>query len=107
MGVRKYLSEVLTKGRVIVHRGHAKTELFRMASNSSMRTSLNHKLVWRYRSIRNPCVNANHKSTGISIEPASPIVDVPDAQPIAPEYNDEIYLCYRFLAFERYGWKCA
>jgi hypothetical protein len=37
----------------------------------------------------------------------NPIVTVPAVLPIAPKYDDEIYLSNRIQAFERDGWKCT
>jgi hypothetical protein len=34
-------------------------------------------------------------------------VDAPDVRWLTPEYNDEIYLSNRILAFERDEWKCT
>jgi hypothetical protein len=68
---------------------------------------LNHEAVWKYRSIRNPYINPNIIVTNISETDDNPILDVPEVQPIAPEYNDEIYLSNRLLAFERDEWKCT
>ena len=107
VGIRRYLSDVHRNGRVVIQRGSVKAELFRMSSNKSMHTSLNHKLIWKYRSIRNPYINAASTATSLSEIQDNPILDVPNVQPIAPEYNDEIYLSNRVLAFERDGWKCT
>jgi RNA-directed DNA polymerase len=107
ISVRRYLKEVLRDGNVVLQRGSVKAELYRMTSNKSMRTSLNPKLVWKYRSIRNPYINPTSTVTSISATQVNPILDVPDVRPIAPKYNDEIYLTNRILAFERDGWRCT
>jgi len=60
IGIQKCLSDVLRNGSVVIQRGPVRAELFRMNSNKSMHTSLNHKLVWKYRSIRNPYISQNH-----------------------------------------------
>ena len=77
------------------------------SNNKSMHTSLNHKLVWKYRSIGNPYVRPSIVVTNILDTDENPITDVPDALPIVAPYNDEIYLSNRILAFERDGWKCT
>ena len=107
MSVRRYLSEVLRDGKVVLQRATQEVELFRMSSNKSMHTSMNHTLVWKYRSIRNPYIKATSAVTSVSKIQDNPILDVPEVQPIAHEYNDEIYLSNRLLAFERDGWKCT
>ena len=106
ISVQKCISDVLRNGSIVIQRGPVKAELFRMGSNKSMHTSLNHRLVWKYRSISNPYIRQDHTAISISEENDDPIVDVPNVHPIAPEY-DEIYLSNRFLAFERDGWKCT
>jgi 5-methylcytosine-specific restriction endonuclease McrA len=78
-----------------------------MTSNKSMRTSLNPKLVWKYRSITNPYINSYSSITSASNERDDPVADIPNTLPIAPEYRDEIYLSNRIMAFERDGWKCT
>ena len=75
-----------------------------MTSNRSWHATFNHKLVWKYRSIRNPYIQQDY-TTSISDE-NDPIVDVPNVQPIPPPYN-EVYLSNRLRAFERDGWKCT
>ena len=107
ISIRKYLAEVLRDGKVVLQRGSVKAELYRMMSNKSMRTSLNPKLVWKYRSIRNPYITPSIIITNALDTDENPITDVPDVQPIAQPYNDEIYLSNRLLAFERDGWKCT
>jgi group II intron reverse transcriptase/maturase len=107
VGVRRYLSAVHRNGRVVIQRGSARAELFRMTSNKSMRTSLNHTLIWKYKSIGNPYINSNTMVTSVRQVDDNPIVNVPDVLPIAPKYDDEIYLSNRILAFERDGWKCT
>ena len=106
VGTRKYLATVLATGRVVFRRGLVKAELFRMASTRSMHTARNHQLAWRYRSIRNPYVSPSTIVTSGTQVDANPIIDVPDIQPVNPQYN-EIYLSNRILAFERDGWKCT
>lgn len=106
VSARKYYSEVLKNNKVVLWRSGIKAELFQMTSNKSMHTSLNHKLVWKYRSIRNPYVNSNTPVTSVLNERDDPIIDTPNILPIKPEY-DEIYLSNRLLAFERDGWKCT
>ena len=106
VGTRKYLATVLATGRVVFRRGLVKAELFRMASTRSMHTARNHQLAWRYRSIRNPYVGPGTIVTSVTQVDANPIIDVPDIQPVNPQYN-EIYLSNRLLAFERDGWKCT
>ena len=105
IGIRKYLSTVQATGRVVIRRGSLQVELFRMASNKSMHTSLNHQSVWKYRSIKNPYINATNPVTNIPEVHDNLLPDVPEVQPIAPDY-DEVYLSNRLLAFERDGWKC-
>lgn len=105
MGVRQYLSEVYVEGKIVIRRGTAKAELFRMTSNRSMHTSTNGNLIWKYRAIRNPYLKGNF-STNVADED-NPIVGVPDVHPIASEYDSEIYLNNRITAFERDGWKCT
>jgi group II intron reverse transcriptase/maturase len=107
MGIREYLSKVLATGRVVIRRGSVKAELFRMSSNKSMHTSLNHKLVWNYRSIGNPYIKAMTPVTSALEAQDNPILDIQVVQPLAPEYDNEIYLTNRLLAFERDGWKCT
>ncbi len=107
VGVRRYLSEVCANGGVVLKRGPVKAELFRMSSLRSTHSTLNHRLVWKYRSIKNPYISENHTATGISEANDDPIVDALDIQPIEPEYNDEIYLLNRLRAFERDGWMCT
>jgi RNA-directed DNA polymerase len=106
MGIREYLSEVLRGGRVVLWRSGARAELYRMSSNKSTHTSLNSKLVWKYRSIRNPYINPSAAVTKVIQADVNPITDVPDVQTVNPKY-DEIYLLNRLLAFERDGWKCT
>ena len=105
INVGKYLSDVCKNGRVVIRRGDVAVELFRMTSNRSMHTAKNPKLVWKYRAISNPYISRNH-ATSIS-EESNPIVNVPDVRWLTPEYNDEIYLSNRILAFERDGWRCT
>jgi RNA-directed DNA polymerase len=107
ISVRRYLKEVLRDGNVVLERGSVKAELYRMTSNKSMRTSLNPKLVWKYRSIRNPYINSFSSITSVSNERDDPVGDIPNILPIRPAYRDEIYLTNRILAFERDGWKCT
>jgi hypothetical protein len=102
---RKYLSEVQKTGRVAIQTGSVRTELYKMASNKSMRSSLNHQLVWRYRAIGNPYISGTH-ATSVS-EENNPLIEMPNVQPLPPEYGDEVYLSNRILAFERDGWKCT
>ena len=78
-----------------------------MTSNKSMHTALNPKLVWKYRSIRNPYITPSIIVTSTLDTDENPIIDVPDSLPITTPYNDEIYLSNRILAFERDGWKCT
>jgi hypothetical protein len=105
MGVRKYLSQVVRNGRVAIPRGHGWAELYRMASNRSMHTPMNHKLVWKYRAITNPYIRREYNTTVENEESA--FTDVPDVQPIPARYNDGIYSGNRLLALERDGWKCT
>ncbi|HEV2226038.1 MAG TPA: group II intron reverse transcriptase/maturase, partial [Nitrososphaerales archaeon] len=107
MGVREYLSKVRKGSRVVLWRGDAKVELYRMSSNKSTHSSLNSKLVWKYRSIRNPYIKPNGIVTNALDTDENPIIDMPDALPILAPYDDENYLVNRFLAFERDGWKCT
>jgi hypothetical protein len=59
-----------------------------------------HKLVWKYRAIRNPYIDG-HYTTGVATED-NPITDAPDLQPNTPEYyGDEVYLTNRIMPFER------
>jgi hypothetical protein len=81
-------------------------ELFRMNSIKSTHTILNHRLVWKYKSIKNPYISPNTVVTSVVEEDDNPVASVSDVQPIAPEY-DEVYLSNRILAFERDGWKCT
>ena len=104
IGIRRFLSSVGRDGRVVIRRGGVSTELYRMASNFSTHTSLNHKLKWKYRSIENPYISRGHITTIDGEE--SPMVETPAIQPIPSEY-DEIYLSNRFQAFERDGWRCT
>jgi group II intron reverse transcriptase/maturase len=107
IGTKRYLSEVLAKGRVIIWRGSVKAELFRMASLRSMHSTWNYRLDWKYRSIKNPYMNATNTMNSIPEISDNPIANVPDTQPTAPRYKNEIYLSNRLLAFQRDGWKCT
>ena len=107
VGTKEYLATVLATGRVAIWRGLVKTELFRMASNKGMHTTLNHKLVWKYRAIRNPYIRATRPVISTLEAQDNPICDIREVQPLAPEYDNEIYLTNRLLAFERDGWKCT
>ena len=78
-----------------------------MASNISMRILTNHRLLWKYRSIGNPYINPDALVTSALDTDESPIVDIPDVQPIESPYDNEIYRSNRVLAFERDGWKCT
>ena len=42
IGVGEYLSTVLASGRVVIQRGDVRIELFRMTSNRSEHTAMNH-----------------------------------------------------------------
>jgi group II intron reverse transcriptase/maturase len=105
ISVTEYLSKVCVHGRVVVRRGDVAVELYRMTSNRSMRTAKNYKLAWEYRSISNPYVNSGY-STSIP-EEDNPIINVPDIRWLTPEYNDEVYLSNRIMAFERDAWRCT
>ena len=100
IGVREYLSTVCVRGRVVVRRGDWSVELYRMASNHSTRTTLNHRLVWKYRSIENPYLDRNH-ITSVESE-GDPMTDAPIIQPIQAEYNNETYFYNLIVPFERY-----
>ncbi|MDG7027232.1 MAG: hypothetical protein JRN16_02340 [Nitrososphaerota archaeon] len=100
VGIREFLSSVGRNTRAVIRRGGVSTELYRMASNLSARTALNHKLKWKYRSIENPYISRENITSIDSEE--SPMVGTPAIQPVPSEY-DEIYLSNRFQAFERDG----
>lgn len=105
IGVRKYLSEVCVHGKVVLRRADVSVELYRMTSNRSMHTAKKPRLVWKYRSIGNPYIGKTY-STQIP-EENNPIQEVPEIQWLTPEYNNEIYLTNRILAFERDEWRCT
>jgi hypothetical protein len=68
---------------------------------------MNHKLIWKYRSIKNPYISPNTAITSVLNGEDDPIMDTPDILPIAPEYMNEICHSNHILAFERDGWKCS
>jgi len=107
VGTRKYLATVLATGGILLRREAMTAELFRMTSFRSMHTSINHKLVWKYRTIKNLYINPSHVVTSITEIENGPIMNVPDTLPIIAPYDSEIYLSNRVLAFERGGWKCT
>lgn len=102
------LSGAALSGSDLLRSSRYETNPFSSAIMSSgVRGLLNHRLVWKYRSIRNPYIGSNATVTKIWIMDDNPIEDVPDILPIRPQYDNETYLSNRLLAFERDGWRCT